>query len=132
MTCRVLVVEDEIFVAIGIENMVIDLGYEPVGIAADSISALKLASQSDVALVDLNLQDGATGPDLGRRLAQDHGITVIYITANPAQLGRGIPGTLGVLSKPVNDDELRSAVNYAVSNRQNGFAAPPARPRIFN
>jgi AmiR/NasT family two-component response regulator len=36
MSCKVLVVEDEIFVAIDIESVLQELGHRPLGIAADS------------------------------------------------------------------------------------------------
>jgi CheY-like chemotaxis protein len=134
MTCRVLVVEDEIFVATEIESVVEELGYFPVGIAADAKTALVLAKGAELALVDLNLQDGPTGPELGRIMAETHGITVVYMTANPSQLGDGIPGTLGVLPKPVSDAELREAVLYAAAKRiHNGHTTmkAPGRLRLF-
>lgn len=133
MACNVLVVEDEILVAIEIEHVICELGHEPVGIAADSRTALKLAEQADVALVDLNLRDGATGSEIGRTLAEQHGVTVLFMTANPSQLGSGIPGTLGVLSKPVADDELKQALCYAAACRGKAdHTLPPARLTLFS
>jgi len=131
MSYRVMVVEDEIFVAIEIENVVAELGHQPVGIAADSKTALALAKQAEVALVDLNLRDGPTGSDIGRILAEQ-GVTVLFMTANPSQLGTGIPGTLGVLPKPVADQELREALAFAVAHRQEAPAVPPLRMMLFN
>ncbi|MBP0437432.1 response regulator [Tianweitania sediminis] len=131
MTCNVLVVEDEILVAIEIEHVLEELGHAPVGIAVDSRAALDLACRAEVALVDLNLRDGATGPEIGRALAEKHGITVLFMTANPSQLGEGIPGTLGVLSKPVADDELRQAICYAAACHKKMEALPPVRLRLF-
>jgi CheY-like chemotaxis protein len=131
MSCRVLVVEDEIFVAIEIESVVQDLGYLPVGIAQDSQSALALSREAELAFVDLNLIDGPTGIEVGRRLA-DSGVTVLFMTANPAQLGDGVPGTIGVLPKPVNDIELKQAVQFAVAMRnRDPSAVPPRRLRLF-
>jgi CheY-like chemotaxis protein len=130
--CNILVVEDEIFVAAEIENVVEELGYSPVGIAADSKTALTLAPVADVALVDLNLLDGPTGTDLGRKLAELHGITVLYMTANPAQLASGVPGTIGVLSKPVSDSELKQAVEFVVSRHMAIPAIPPSRMKLFH
>ena len=129
--CKILVVEDEIFVAAEIENVVAELGYDPVGIAADSRTALTLAPAADVALVDLNLLDGPTGSELGRMLSEKYGISVLFMTANPAQLGDGIPGTIGVLPKPVTEADLRDAVEFVVSRRRNTPIAPPARIRLF-
>lgn len=131
MACKVLVVEDEIFVAIEIESVVEELGYHPVGIAADRQTAFDLARDAEVALIDLNLRDGPTGPDIGRTLANELGITVLFMTANPSQLGESVPGTLGVMPKPVMDDELRQAVAYAVAARRKSPAIPPARLRLF-
>ena len=131
MTCRVLVVEDEFFVAFEIENVVREMGLVPVGIAPDSLKAHELAGQADLAFVDLNLADGPTGIDVGRGLA-NRGVTVIYMTANPAMLGEGVPGTVGVLPKPVNDAELRQAVHFAVHTHQRSpQGMPPERLRLF-
>jgi hypothetical protein len=68
---------------------------------------------------------------VGKRLA-DNGVTVLYMTANPSQLGSGVPGTIGVLPKPANERELRSAVEFAVAvhNRQD-HAVPPTRMTLF-
>lgn len=131
MVCRILIVEDEIFVATEIEHVVAELGYEPVGIAADQRSALAKADQTDVALVDLNLRDGPTGIAIGRTLAERYGVTVLFMTANPSQLGDGVPGTIGVLPKPVTDWDLRSAVEYAVARHLATDAEPPRRLQLF-
>lgn len=131
MTCRILVVEDEIFVATEIEHVISELGHDPVGIAADRRTALGLAPDTDIALVDLNLQDGPTGIAIGRILAEAHGVTVLFMTANPAQLGGGIPGTLGVLPKPVTDRELKQALEFAVAHRRDGDGHPPRRLQVF-
>lgn len=131
MKRKVLVVEDEIFVAIEIEHVIAEMGLSPIGIAADERSALALAEEADVALVDLNLQDGPTGAQIGRKLAQ-HGVTVVFMTANPSQLGDGVPGTVGVLPKPVTDRDLRAAVAYAVARHDATEATPPPRLKLFN
>jgi two-component system, response regulator PdtaR len=129
--CRILVVEDEIFVAVEIESVVAELGYEPVGIAADRKTALGLGERAEVAIVDLNLRDGPTGPSIGQALAES-GVTVMFITANPAQLGDGIPGTVGVMPKPVMDEELREAVEFIVAMRHNRPGQPPAALHLFS
>jgi CheY-like chemotaxis protein len=131
MSYKILVVEDEIFVAAEIEQVIAELGHEPVGIAADRRTALSLASKTDIALVDLNLQDGPTGVTIGQILAQTHGVTVLFMTANPAQLGDGIAGTLGVLPKPVTDRELKQALDFVVAHRRDGDATPPHRLHLF-
>lgn len=130
--CRILVVEDEIFVAIEIEHVIEELGYECVGIAADRDAALAHGTDADIALVDVNLRDGATGVEIGRELASRHDVTVLFMTANPTQLGDGVPGTLGVIGKPVADDELRASIRYAVAAyHSHQDAEPPSRLHLF-
>lgn len=131
MSCRILVVEDEVFVAAEIEHVISELGHEPVGIAADRRTAISLAPDTDIALVDLNLQDGPTGISIGRFLAETHGVTVLFMTANPAQLGDGVPGTLGVLPKPVTDQDLKLALEFVVAHRRDGDGHPPRRLQLF-
>ena len=131
MGYRVLVVEDEIFIAINIESVIETIGHACVGTAATSRKALELAPGADLAFVDLNLNDGPTGLELGRELA-GRGITVTYMTANPEQLGTGVPGTIGVLSKPVDDNELRQAMEYAIATRRRQAGThPPRRMKLF-
>lgn len=132
MSCRILIVEDEIFVATEIEQIVAEMGHDPLAIAADKKSALRFAGEADIALVDLNLRDGPTGIEIGKILAQTHGASVIFVTANPAQLGTGVPGTIGVLSKPVAERDLRDVVDYAVARRKEAAANPPRRLKLFD
>lgn len=127
MGSRILVVEDEILVALELEATAQDLGHEVIGIAADTQTALRLAPQADIALVDVNLRDGETGPAIGRRLAQDYGVTVVFVTANPAQLGEGVPGALGVVSKPCDERLTAQVISFAEAyrRRMKGFEPPP-------
>jgi CheY-like chemotaxis protein len=131
MTARVLIVEDEIFVATEIEHLIEDMGHIPVAIAGDQKSALRHAHEADVALVDLNLRDGPTGAHIGKILAQTHGVTVLFMTANPAQLGDGIEGTVGVLAKPASEAEIKEAVAFVVAKQRAEQATPPTRLKLF-
>lgn len=129
---RVLIVEDEIIVATEIEYVVSEMGHEPVGIAADQKTALAHASEADIALVDLNLRDGPSGANIGKILAQTHGVTVVFMTANPTQLGNGVPGTVGVLPKPATEKDLRDVVEFAIARRVAADAKPPKRLKLFS
>lgn len=132
MPAKILIVEDEMLVAIELEAILEDLGHAPVGIAADLTDAEKLACQPlDLALVDLNLRDGLTGPEVGKRLCA-RGVSVLFITANPRQLGEGIAGTIGVLTKPTDEATVAAAVNYALGVRQGKAAvSPPPALKLF-
>lgn len=132
MPTTILIVEDEILIAIEMEMVIEDLGYRSAGIADDMRSALKKASSEiDVALVDLNLADGATGPAIGERLAREFGMEVVFVTANPAQLGDGVEGALGALEKPVDVAVLKDVLDYVIAHRSGEEVDPPKRLRLF-
>jgi DNA-binding NarL/FixJ family response regulator len=131
MSARILIIEDEALVAMELRFVLEDLGYEIVGSAPDALTARGLVkdAQVDLALVDIHLSDGPTGVELGRGLANDNGVTVLYLTANPGMLREGVPGTLGVLSKPTDERIVRSAVAYALQRRQ-GVPVDYAPPEL--
>jgi DNA-binding response OmpR family regulator len=132
MQGAILIVEDEILVALEIESILEEHGYSVLGIAADLDSALAYADQRvDLALVDLNLRDGLTGPQIGATLARDHKVGVLFLTANPRLLGDGIAGTIGVLTKPTDETALTSAVAFAIRRRQGEPAKAPESLRCF-
>lgn len=133
MTARILIVEDEMMVALEMQSILEECGYQVIGVAADLKGALAFADQDiDLALVDLNLRDGLTGPQIGERLATVNKAGVLFITANPRLLGEGIAGTIGVLTKPTDDETLTSAVHFALARRQGQPAEAPAALRCFN
>lgn len=131
MTARVAIIEDEMLVACHFEGVIEELGFEPVGIAADTEQARALAAaKPDIALVDLNLRDGLTGPEIGRYLGS-RGVSVVFVTANPAEVSPPIPGALGVVVKPCDSECLQSMLRYATSVRAGEPVAPPPSLQVF-
>lgn len=122
MSKKVLIVEDEIFVALEIEQIVEDAGFAVGAIAADREAALAGAVDCDIALVDLNLRDGPTGPQIGIELAARHGIRVIYVTANPAQIGDASVAALGVITKPFRAHSISAALRLAANDQPDMLA----------
>ncbi|WP_086608305.1 response regulator [Erythrobacter donghaensis] len=133
MSEPILIVEDEFFIAFEMQNILEKNGYAVAGVAADSDGALaKAADGVALALVDLHLRDGLTGPQIGERLANEFGITVLFVTANPLLLGAGIAGTVGVISKPADPNSLLAAVSYALERRRGYSIDPPEGLSCFN
>ena len=123
MSKTVLIVEDEIFVALEIEQIVEDAGFGVGAIAADRDAALAAAESCDIALVDLNLRDGPTGPTIGMELSSRYGIRVIYVTANPAQIGEASVAALGVITKPFRAHSISAALHLAAADEPDVRAA---------
>jgi len=66
---------------------------------------------------------------LGQQLGEAHRITVLYMTANPGMVSHGVPGTMGVLTKPTDEGCVREAVEYALHLRR-GEPAPLVPPGL--
>jgi len=116
MTKTALIVEDEIFVALDLERILIDAGYTVAAIAADSVSAIEAAPGCGFAFVDVNLRDGATGPSIAQRMAQDYGVKVVFVTANPAQIDCDGDCALGYIRKPFSEAAILAAAAFATGD----------------
>jgi DNA-binding response OmpR family regulator len=131
MSARILIVEDEMLVAFELESILQDLGHEPIGIVPDLEAAEAFFEQAiDLALVDLNLRDGLTGPQIGARLGAS-GVSVVFVTANPNLLSGGIAGAIGVITKPTDEPTVKAAVEYALGVRQGRSVSPPPALKLF-
>lgn len=131
MTAQILIVEDELLIACEMEGILEDHGYHCVGMASDLPAAARYFEEPlDLALVDLNLRDGLTGPQIGERLTRS-GVRVIFVTANPALLGEGIAGAVGVLTKPTDEDTLIAAVRFALGEVAGSALKPPPSLKLF-
>lgn len=114
MTKTILIVEDEIFVALDIKCILEDAGFTVAGIAPDRQSALDHAGIVDIAFVDVNLRDGKTGPGIACELAKA-GTTVFYVTANPAQIDPIASSAIGYIRKPFTESAIRAAASLAAN-----------------
>lgn len=115
MTKTALIVEDEIFVALDLERILLDAGYEVGAIAADRKAALEAAPACSFAFVDVNLRDGPTGPEIAARIAAEHGIKVVFVTANPSQIGNA-DCALGYIRKPFTEASILAAAALATND----------------
>lgn len=79
---RILIVEDEVIVALDFSDIVADLGYEVVGPALSLEQGLELAASNpiDCALLDVNLGSGATSEPIATIL-RAAGTRVAFVTA---------------------------------------------------
>lgn len=131
MPARILIVEDEMLVAMDLECVLEELGHEPVGIVPDLQSAEEFFDiPLDLALVDLNLRDGCTGPQIGARLGAQ-GVSVVFVTANPGLLTGNVVGAIGVITKPTDEKIVRATVDYALARRNGRDVSPPMNMRLF-
>jgi CheY-like chemotaxis protein len=107
---RILVVEDEMTIALLIEDMLVDLGHDVVGLAMRLPQATEMARalDLDLAILDINL-DGRKSFPVAEVLLE-RGIPLLFAS------GYGSPGLeppfegQRVLQKPFEVQELKGAI----------------------
>lgn len=119
---KVLIVEDEFLVALQLEDILLEEDHCVVGLVPDQASLCRVCDAPEVALVDLNLRDGLSGPAIAQELAEKYGTAIVYVTANPAQIGDPAETAIGVVQKPFSKDAILGAVTYAM---EKGDMRPP-------
>ncbi len=110
---NILIVEDEALLALELQSELEDAGHTVVGQAMSSGDAIALAEKMapDFAFVDIQLLDGPTGVDVGRRLAQ-RGIPYVFMTGNLKRIPEDFAGAIGAIEKPYSQNGLQNALNY--------------------
>ncbi|MBP6716828.1 MAG: response regulator, partial [Acidobacteria bacterium] len=116
---RILIVEDEGIIARDIEQQLVHLGYEPVGIAASHDDAIALASETrpHLALMDVHLGSAPDGIEAATTLRREFGIPSVFLTAYAtddvvARAKASEP--LGYLIKPFDEQSLRTTLEIAL------------------
>lgn len=108
---KVLIVEDEFFIALDAEDQVRSLGHTVVGTAVSAEQAIQLAGREkpDVVLMDVRLVGPADGITAALEIRSRYGVEAIFVTANtdPSTLARAQSiGPVGVLQKPLTKERL--------------------------
>lgn len=114
---RLMIIEDEPFIAMDLEQLVQSLGHEVVGIARTRDEAVQLYEREKPAMVlaDIQLADGSSGIDAVNDIFKNDIIPVIFITAFPERLLTGDrPEPTFLVSKPFNPDMVRALISQAL------------------
>lgn len=117
---RVLIVEDELFVAWHLESLVRDFDLDVVGLVPDGEGAVEQAVDfhPDLVLMDISLSGQMDGVEAARRICAQRPVPVIFITAytdadTRSRIQKAVPGAQ-VLAKPISADHLRRAIGQAL------------------
>ncbi len=115
MSARILVVEDEMSIALMIEDMLTDLGYEVAGLALRLPQAMESArlERIDLAILDINLDGRASYPVA--ELLEKRGVPVIFASGyGSAGLDPAYSDHI-TLTKPFMQADLRQAIDKALA-----------------
>ena|SRR6187402_1663392 len=127
MGLEVLIVEDQVLIAIHLQDLVEEAGHRASAIAHDAAGALAAAARyrPALAIMDIRLANGASGIDVARQLYQEHGIRCLFVSANIDDTVRSRVADLeplGFIGKPF----LAAEVIAAVQGAANSIGVSPA------
>lgn len=118
-TAKILIVEDSGIVAVHIQSLLRNLGYDVVAVVAAGEKAVALAgeSQPDLVLMDIQLAGEMDGVEAAEEIRRRYGIPAIYLTAysDTVTLERAkITEPLGYIVKPFEQRDLQIAIEMAL------------------
>lgn len=114
----ILIIEDEVFIARDLEQIVQKLGHTVIGKVRtrDAARAFVAARKPGLILADIQLADGSSGIDaVNDALHLQGDLPVIFITAFPEQLlTGGRPEPTFLISKPFRVNEVQAAISQVL------------------
>lgn len=118
MGLEVLVVEDQVLIAIHLQDLVEEAGHRVSAIAHDTAGALAAAARQrpSFAIMDLRLSHGESGIDVARQLYDLYRLRCLFISANiDGEVRRRVAELepLGFIGKPFLPAEVIAAVRGA-------------------
>lgn len=116
---RILVVEDEHIVAMGIKKMLKSLGYTVTGVASSGEDAISKAESTfpDVVLMDIMLKGDMDGVEAAREIRERFDVPVVYLTAysdNKILERAKSTEPFGYIIKPFDEKDLYSSIEVAL------------------
>lgn len=132
-TLPVLIVEDDPFIAMSLEDVLSDAGYEICGVAGSQSEALRLgdATRPSLAIVDVQLSPG-DGRVVARELVQGYDTAVLMATAHSAEFeSLAATGALACLPKPYALRDVPAALR-ALGDLRDGRPVHRFPAHMFN
>ena len=116
---RILIVEDEHIVAMGIKRMLKSLGYTVTGVASSGEDAISKAESTfpDVVLMDIMLKGDMDGVEAAKEIRERFDVPVVYLTAysdnNILERAKKTE-PFGYIIKPFDEKDLYSSIEVAL------------------
>lgn len=120
---QVLIVEDEVVVALDLANNLRNLGYGIAGEARTAEQAISRVEQTrpDLVLMDIKLKGAGDGVAAAATIRERWNIPVVFVTANtnPDTIARAkASGPYGFVSKPFRPRELDVTIGIALKQHK--------------
>ena len=119
---NILIVEDDVIIARCIQMLMMNLGYNVIGIESTGEGAIKIARENkpDLVLMDIKLEGYLDGIQTAKQIIKFYDVKIIFISGYLSKKFREEITDIksfGFVSKPVNEDEISLAIEMAFSKK---------------
>ena len=125
-----LIVEDQVLLAMGLRDELEDCGYRVLELAIRHQEAIGSAREvkPDLALVNIDLADGDDGVALARDL-KALGVPTLFISGQPGRARLAKAVAIASIAKPYSPADMVQAVDYLFRHERGDESRP--RPRAL-
>lgn len=114
---NVLIIEDELLIAMDLETIVTSLGHTVQDVATTKTEALSAVKKQRPGLIlaDVKLADGSSGLDAAKEIVAESEVPIIFITAYPEKVLTGErPEPTFLISKPFQRETVMAIISQAL------------------
>ncbi len=134
---NIFIVEDESIVAKDIQNSLVKLGYNVVGIANNGADAIEKVVElaPDLVLMDIMIKGNLTGIEASEKIKEQINVPVIFLTAyaDESTLTRAkITEPYGYILKPFKEIDLHSNIEMAIYKHRKDAALLKERDFLYS
>lgn len=134
---NIFIVEDESIVAKDIQNSLIKLGYNVMGIANNGKDAIEKITElkPDLVLMDIMIKGDLTGIDVSEKLKEKLSLPIIFLTAyaDEGTLAKAkITEPYGYILKPFKEVDLHSTIEMAYYKHQKDSELQKERDFLYS
>lgn len=134
---NIFIVEDESIVAKDIQNSLIKLGYNVVGIANNGKDAIEkiLELKPDLLLMDIMIKGDLTGIDVSDKIKEKLNVPIIFLTAYADEgtlVKAKVTEPYGYILKPFKEVDLHSTIEMAYYKHQKDSELQKERDFLYS
>lgn len=115
---EILIIEDDTFIAMQLEDTIVNMGHFVVGIVDNAKDAFELAKKKNIDLVisDINIEGELNGIETSKILQELYGLAIIFITAyKDKETLEGVSNlTAAYIVKPFRQEEVEALIEIAI------------------
>lgn len=120
---RIMIVDDDVVLAVNLEELLNSRGYEVVGVLESGVEAINGVEdlRPDLILMDIKMPGKLDGIDAAERIMRDYDIPVIFVTgySDEALVSRAKRlNPLGYITKPFNEEQIPAVIEIGLYNRE--------------